>query len=193
MLTPAALMLCVAVMTAGAQVVRSGEEDIPTCPAFSSTYIRSSRQCPVRAVCADVWNTVRDWQNGTRCREHRVMLNCRCPRNGQCPIGNPAHALHGSVKHSQYMCEPACILEACRTRTRPAKELVSNTRSRGYRYYRINCRCAGHHYPRTTRNPRRGRATTYMRLFFERRNRLLLTQFKCARLLRTDPCPPSQE
>ncbi|GFN98214.1 histone-lysine N-methyltransferase SETMAR [Plakobranchus ocellatus] len=38
----------------------------------------NNMSCPhVHAVCADVFNTRRDWFNGTACQEKRVLHNCR--------------------------------------------------------------------------------------------------------------------
>ncbi|KAL8617464.1 hypothetical protein ACOMHN_018945 [Nucella lapillus] len=170
---------------------RQWEEDIPACAPYvfqeKNEDDRSQEECPQRAVCADEWNTIRDWYNGTRCRDHRISYNCRCPNGHMCPIDNPDHRLYGNDKQSQYTCQPACALNRCLTDRFPAKEMVSTRRNR---YYRINCRCLNHHVVLPSAG-RRGanRATKYLRLFFDRQHGQVFTQYICLNLVPEDQDP----
>lgn len=139
--------------------------NIPTCTNTPDPVQRRVWECPPRAVCADEWLVVRDWQNGTMCRERRVMNNCQCPTDHTCPVGNSAHLLHVNAKHRQYLCEPKCNIEMCGSANRRnAEEMVQQ--SDGPTFYRINCRCPGHNYPLESVPGELRRATRFFRIRF---------------------------
>lgn len=157
------------------------DSEIPVCINRRSVRQRHELPCPVRAVCADEWITVRDWFNGTRCREQRIVHNCVCPGEQQCPVGDENQILYDNKKHRMYMCEPKCRLGMCSTRLRAAEELVQYSPDfSGFNYYRINCRCPGHNYPLDPVPGKLIKATTYRRQFFNRTAGITYSEYKCA-------------
>ncbi|KAK7090343.1 uncharacterized protein [Littorina saxatilis] len=199
MLFPVSVLLSIAVVV----VVDGGGRDsaLPNCVGSPSTYQRrvGNLACPTEAVCADEWNTVRDWYNGTRCKEQRIIKHCSCPGNHDCPVGNETHAFYANKKHTQYLCEPRCRIDKCSTTYRAAMEMVQNSPEfQGHNFYRINCRCRGHHFPMDSRRGRLMRSTSYMRVRFNFTQSVTYTQYRCASegpatnglLAENDPCQP---
>ncbi|GFN98217.1 hypothetical protein PoB_002472300 [Plakobranchus ocellatus] len=121
----------------------------------------NNMSCPhVHAVCADVFNTRRDWFNGTACQEKRVLHNCMCPGNSLCPVNSDAHKVYSTRQHTQYLCQPVCTLPYCQNiRMTPRRghrrvdpifpmTSVQNAPEFGNRTYtKLDCRCPRHHYP----------------------------------------------
>ncbi|XP_005104280.2 uncharacterized protein LOC101853874 [Aplysia californica] len=132
------------------------------CGVTPPVWRNENMTCPARAVCADVFEHVRDWYNGTRCEERRTLHNCKCQGNTVCPYNNDAHKIYASKKHTRYTCEPTCTLPYCsnvprqlvRNRMVPPTAVTAEQNSAqfgGRTYYRIDCRCPRHHNPRQQR------------------------------------------
>ncbi|KAK3763205.1 hypothetical protein RRG08_052540 [Elysia crispata] len=111
----------------------------------------SNMSCPhdTTAVCADVFETRRNWYNGTTCDERRVLHNCMCPNNQICPVNDPNHRFYASAIHTRYLCQPKCSLNSCAsfsgvfplTTVYTAPEFGQRT------YNKIDCLCPYHHSP----------------------------------------------
>ncbi|KAK6962975.1 hypothetical protein BgiMline_033097 [Biomphalaria glabrata] len=112
----------------------------------------NNQTCPPRAICADVFNTIRDWYNGTTCPEKRTLHNCFCG-SGMCPVNDESHQMYASQFHRIYTCEPVCRLPWCANVRSTGDRTVavvteqsSPTFSRNT-YQRVDCRCPRHHRP----------------------------------------------
>jgi hypothetical protein len=158
--------------------------------------------CPDRAICADVFKTPRDWYNGTRCDEERILHHCLCNGVTPCPFNNPDHLTYASAQHLQYTCRPTCALPYCGNLTpRPsegrstptvAQTLEQNSPDFGGRnYYRMNCRCPRHKVP-YTRTPGVHRSVHAHSHIYDYRQHRYSTQFVCTTRenenLMPDPC-----
>ncbi|KAK7499184.1 hypothetical protein BaRGS_00009444, partial [Batillaria attramentaria] len=134
---------CVVVLLVGNCVF--ADESVPNCEGSPSEVWRNEggpEECAEKAVCGDKWTMIRDWHNGTRCRDTRIVYNCQCPHahDAPCPVNDDDYALHASRIHNQYLCQRACSLDKCSSNVRAAQEMVYHFRDNDPRrnYYRAN-------------------------------------------------------
>lgn len=123
----------------------------PSCGEAAIVWRNNNNTCPERAVCADVFLTTREREDGTQCEEKRIMHNCLCQGGSVCPFENPSHFLYASAQQRQYTCQNICRLPYCgniRSMTPVAQTTVTEAMNFGRRtYVRMDCRCPRHHVP----------------------------------------------
>ncbi|KAH9512456.1 hypothetical protein Btru_039629 [Bulinus truncatus] len=119
------------------------------------TYWRNNNQtCSARAVCADVFNSVRKGNGGQNCTKKRTLHNCVC-QSGACPVDNDDHRLFASEFHSLFVnSRGAAILRPLHPTDRlPSQGPVAFTTEQqspdffGSTFQRVDCRCPRHHRP----------------------------------------------
>jgi len=132
------------------------------CGVTPPVWRNENRTCPLDAVCADVFESMRDWYNGTRCQEKRTLHNCMCEGNTICPYNNEQHMIYASRKHKRYTCKPKCEFPYCnnvppqrvRGRLVPPTAITGEQTSPEFgrrSFYKVMCRCPRHHRPRQQR------------------------------------------
>ncbi|CAG5124998.1 unnamed protein product [Candidula unifasciata] len=121
------------------------------CEETPIVWRNNNMTCPERAVCADVFLTPRELEDGSQCEEKRILHNCLCPGGSVCPFEKPSHFLYASALQRQYTCQNICRLPYCgniRSMTPVAQTVVNEAINFGRRTYtRMDCRCSRHHVP----------------------------------------------